>query len=304
MKIVEIDNKRFYGKELPEQNIIILFKIPSGATEANCEAFFKEILDIINDGGDDLYSSDIVSRTHWDNDAIKTIGESLYVVRKGEHVIVPEGLNCVFGKQLDELFVENKLIAKIQTDNRKGAVDRIVAIFCILSALVILLFILFHDTTSETNTTNTGSVIEINTNEQGYSEYITAHENTVGDVMEDVSSLNDDYTDEISTNDNMESNPISEEHLVKDESTYKETDYVVEKEFFNREKQHKDRHVQDDVDQKFNSLVSEADELFRKYYDGHESAARHAIEIYDRALKIKYNSMVSKRREMLKQEIE
>ena len=65
-----------------------------------------------------------------------------------------------------------------------------------------------------------------------------------------------------------------------------------------------DTYMQNDVDQKFNSLVSEADKFFRKYYDGDESAARHAIEIYDKALRIKYNSMVSKRREMLKQEIE
>lgn len=114
MKIVDIDNKRFYGKELPGQNIIILFKIPSGANENECESFFNDILAIINDGGDNLYSSEIVKRTQWKNDVIETIGEFLYV-RKGKHVIVPHGLDCVCGRAFDELYDGNKRVAVIQT---------------------------------------------------------------------------------------------------------------------------------------------------------------------------------------------
>ena len=96
MKIVEIDNKRFYGKELPGQNIVILFKIPSGAKENDCEIYLKDIHRIVNEAGDNLFSSEIVSRTQWNDDVIEIIGNSLYV-RNGEHVIVPEGMNCVFG---------------------------------------------------------------------------------------------------------------------------------------------------------------------------------------------------------------
>ena len=308
MRIISIDSKRFYGKELNEQNIVILFQIPSGANENDCETYLKDIYRIVIEAGNNLFSSEIVSRTQWNDNVIKIIGNSLYV-RKGEHVIVPEGMNCVFGKQVDDLFVENKLVAKIQTDKRKGIVNktnRFIIVSCILCILAVLLFVLFYDSADETNTTNTESVIEMKTNEQGYSEDILIPNNNQEDVMEKANLIDDDSTDELISHDNNgESSSYSEEHLDNHKTTHNESDHVIMvNESYSRKKQNEDIYVQERIDQEFNSLVSEADKYYRKYFDGDESAARHAIKKYDEALKIKFNSMVSKRRELLRKEIE
>lgn len=114
MKIEVLDNKRYYGKVLPEQELVILFKRPIGANDTKCESFFKDILGIIKDGGDNLFSSDIVNHTKWKSNEIETIGEFLYV-HSGERVIVSEGLNCVCSRNYDELNEGDQRIALIQT---------------------------------------------------------------------------------------------------------------------------------------------------------------------------------------------
>ena len=113
-KIVEIDDKHYFGKVLPEQDLVILFKRPNCANDKECESFFNDLLDIIKDGGDNLFSSDIVSRTQWNNDVIEIIGEFLYVNSR-ECVIVSEGINCVCGRNYDELNDGNRRVALIQT---------------------------------------------------------------------------------------------------------------------------------------------------------------------------------------------
>lgn len=113
-KIVEIDNKRYYGNVLPEQDLVILFKRPKGANDKDCESFFKDLQDIITDRSDNLFSSDIVNLTNWNNDEIETIGEFLYV-HYGESVIVSEGLDRVRGRKYDELNEGEQRIALIQT---------------------------------------------------------------------------------------------------------------------------------------------------------------------------------------------
>lgn len=113
-KIVEIDDKHYFGKVLPEQDLVILFKRPNCANDKECESFFNDLLDVIKVGGDDLFSSDIVNHTKWNNSEIETIGKFLYV-HSGESVIVSEDLNCVCSRNYDELNEGNQRIALIQT---------------------------------------------------------------------------------------------------------------------------------------------------------------------------------------------
>lgn len=114
MKIVSIDNDKFYGKELPEQDIVILFKRPKGSNDEECESFCKDIFDIVKAGGDKLSSSDIVNQTKWNNDNLETIGEFLYV-HSGERVIISKDLSCVYSRNYDELYEGDQRIALIQT---------------------------------------------------------------------------------------------------------------------------------------------------------------------------------------------
>lgn len=112
-KIVEIDDKHYYGKVLPEQDLVILFKRPNSANDKECESFLKDLLDVIINWDDYLFSSDIVSHTKWNNDEIETIGKFLYV-RKGDSVIVPEGLERKPSQDFDELIEGDQRIAVIQ----------------------------------------------------------------------------------------------------------------------------------------------------------------------------------------------
>ena len=112
-KIVEIDDKHYYAKVIPEQDLVILFKRPNCANDKECESFLKDLLDVIINWDDYLFSSDIVSRTKWNNDEIETIGKFLYV-RKGDSVIVPEGLERKPSQDFDELIEGDQRIAVIQ----------------------------------------------------------------------------------------------------------------------------------------------------------------------------------------------
>lgn len=113
-EIVEIiDDKHYYGKVLPEQDLVILFKRPNGANDKECESFLKDLLDVIINSDDYLFSSDIVSHAKWNNDEIETIGKFLYV-RKGDSVLVPEGLERKPSQDFDELIEGDQRIAVIQ----------------------------------------------------------------------------------------------------------------------------------------------------------------------------------------------
>lgn len=113
MKIEKIDDK-YYGKVLSDQDLVILFKRPQGANDAKCESFSKDLLDIIKVGDEDLFSSDIVNRTEWNDDVIETIGKFLYI-HSGESIITSEGLILVCSRDYDELKEGDKQIALIRT---------------------------------------------------------------------------------------------------------------------------------------------------------------------------------------------
>ena len=311
MRIISIDSKRFYGKELNEQNLVVLFKRPLDANDSVCEKYIRDILDVVKHNGDNLFSSDIISRTNWDNGTKAIIGDFFYL-RKGENVVVSEGFNCVPGNLNDELYIDNTQIAKIQT-KKQAKIPKILIVFvAFVFILVLLWFAPFsHEgmavDTDGLKTTNIEPVLMPNSNKKqsNTNERLSLVQDQNNLIEEDDFS-NDNYDDESSNSVNDSKTMRKEdERFDNHEKTYGKSESVVEEDdFYHRKGQKDEIRMHNGEDQKFNNLVSEADKYFRKYYDdGDESAARYAIKKYDEALGIKNNPMVSKRRKMLDEEI-
>lgn len=190
-KIVEIDDKHYFGKVLPEQDLVILFKRPQGANAEKCESFFKDLLDIITDGGDELFSSDIVNHTKWNNSEIETIGKFLYV-HSGESVIVSEGLNCVCSRNYDELNEGNQRIALIQTAQPTNNYWKYasVAVFILCLTLIVTCILNYIEEN------------RVNANQELYSNDLSSIE-SLRDEFQKATSESHSYASYISESDKM-----------------------------------------------------------------------------------------------------
>lgn len=114
MKIVEIDSKQFYGKELNEQNIVILFKRPLNDIDTVCESYCQDILNVIKQNSDNLFASDIIRHCQWNSDDRKIIERTLYVrVANKEDPITSDGILCERCGIYDVILFENKEVARI-----------------------------------------------------------------------------------------------------------------------------------------------------------------------------------------------
>lgn len=136
-QIKYIDNGRFYGKELKEQDLIILFQRPPHSNDSECETYVNELLVILKNSGDNLYSSDIVGKTSWDSDVLETMGNTLYI-RKADKDFVPVGLKRIRGKVYDEIYVGKELAAKIQGTPSKAYLNKYVILAIILFCLLLI----------------------------------------------------------------------------------------------------------------------------------------------------------------------
>lgn len=136
-QIIYIDNERFYGKELKEQDLIILFQRPPHSNNSECETYVNELLVILKNSGYNLYSSDIVGKTSWDSDVLEMIGKTLYI-RKADKDFVPVGLKRIRGKVYDELYAGKELAAKIQGKPSKANLNKYIISAIILICLLLL----------------------------------------------------------------------------------------------------------------------------------------------------------------------
>ena len=142
MKILSIDNERFYGKELRGQNLVILFKRPSNANDIICEEYMREILNILENHGDNLFASDVISRTNWDLDVRQEIGSTLYICQKDKEPITAD-IHCVRNGIIDELVLEGKLVAKIES---RTEVSHWFRFFLFLIILLLVIGVLIWNT--------------------------------------------------------------------------------------------------------------------------------------------------------------
>lgn len=138
MKIVSIDSERFFGKELSEQNLVILFKRPIDADDNECESYCQELVKIVLSHGDNLSASDVIEYCDFNRDILEVIGSTLFIQSGTLDPITAVDILRRNNGSFYELLYEDQIIAKIQVKQKSPFLKK----YFFLS-FFFLLFILF-----------------------------------------------------------------------------------------------------------------------------------------------------------------
>lgn len=108
-----IDNN-YFGDEYTEQGLVILFKRVSKENQFN-ETICQDIIDVIKNINANVFISDVINQTSWDDRVSRTIEKTLYLRKEGEYTLNAENIDVVRNKRYEELFVGDKLVAIVKT---------------------------------------------------------------------------------------------------------------------------------------------------------------------------------------------